>query len=156
LDISDLLDAVVEQIQPLADAKGLLLETTMEPGLVIQGDPDHLIRLFLNLLDNAIKYTPPGGQITLRAGKEGTGVWVALSDTGPGIPAEHLPHVFERFYRVEKARSRESGGAGLGLAIAYEIARWHGGTIEAQSEPGHGTIFTVHLPFRPPEAHVVE
>ncbi len=156
LDISDLLNAVVEQIQPLADAKGLLLETTMEPGLVIQGDPDHLIRLFLNLLDNAVKYTPPDGQVTLRAGKGGTGVWIAIGDTGPGIPAEHLPHVFERFYRVEKARSRESGGAGLGLAIAYEIARWHGGTIEAQSEPGHGTIFTVHLPFRPPEAHVVE
>jgi heavy metal sensor kinase len=156
LDLSDLLGTVVEQMQPLADVKDLRLETTMEPGLVIQGDPDHLIRLFLNLLDNAIKYTPPGGHVTLRAGKEERGVWVAISDTGPGIPAEHLPHLFERFYRVEKARSRESGGAGLGLAIAYEIARWHGGTIEAQNEPGHGTIFTVHLPFEPPEALVVE
>jgi len=76
-------------------------------------------------------------------------VWVAISDTGPGIPPEHLPHLFERFYRVEESRSRPSGGAGLGLAIAHEIARWHGGIIEAQSEPGHGATFTVHLPLQP-------
>ena len=149
LDLSDLLSAVMEQMRPLASASGLALTEEVPPGLSILGDPDHLIRLFLNLLDNAVKYTPPGGQVTLRAGLERTGVWVAISDTGPGIPPEHLPHVFERFYRVEEARSRESGGAGLGLAIAYEITRWHGGTVEVRSEPGHGATFTVHLPFQP-------
>jgi heavy metal sensor kinase len=149
LDLSDLLSAVVEQMRPLAEDKGLVLTEEVPPALSILGDPDHLIRLFVNLLDNAIKYTPPGGQVVLRAGKERTGVWVAISDTGPGIPPEHLPHLFERFYRVEESRSRPSGGAGLGLAIAHEIARWHGGIIEAQSEPGHGATFTVHLPLQP-------
>jgi Signal transduction histidine kinase len=140
-------------MRPLAEDKGLVLTEEVPPDLSILGDPDHLIRLFVNLLDNAIKYTPPGGQVVLRAGKERTGVWVAISDTGPGIPPEHLPHLFERFYRVEESRSRHSGGAGLGLAIAYEIARWHGGTIEVQSEPGHGATFTVHLPSPPQEIH---
>ena len=114
--------------------------------MVIHGDPDHLIRLFLNLLDNAIKYTPTGGQVSVQAGNEGAGVRVAIIDTGPGIPSEAIPHLFERFYRVEAARSRDSGGAGLGLAIAYEIARWHGGTLEVRSEPGKGTTFAMTLP----------
>lgn len=156
VDLSELLHAVAEQMRPLADANGLILTEEVLPGLSIVGDPDHLIRLFLNLLDNAVKYTPSGGQVTLRAGKEQTGVWVAVSDTGPGIPSEHLPHVFERFHRVEEARSRKSGGAGLGLAIVYEIARWHGGTVEVQSEPGRGATFIVHLPSQPPEAHEIE
>jgi heavy metal sensor kinase len=146
LDFNDLLDALIEQVQPLAEAKGVSLITESPAGLVIHGDPDHLIRLFLNLLDNAIKYTPPGGQVTVRAGNEGAGVRVAIGDTGPGIPSEAIPHLFERFYRVEAARSRESGGAGLGLAIAYEIARWHGGTLEVRSEPGQDTTFAVFLP----------
>ncbi len=156
LDLSELLHIVAEQVRPLAEAGGLTLTEEVPSGLSIVGDPDHLIRLFLNLLDNAVKYTPAGGQVTLRAGKEQIGVWISVSDTGPGIPPEHLPHVFERFYRVEEARSRESGGAGLGLAIAYEIARWHGGTMEVQSEPGRGATFTVHLPPQPPESHTVE
>lgn len=151
LDLSELLLTVAEQVRPLADAKGLTLDEEIPPGLSIVGDPDHLIRLFLNLLDNAVKYSPSGGQVTLKAGRERAGVWIAVSDTGPGIPPEHLPHVFERFYRVEEARSRESGGAGLGLAIAREIARWHGGTIEVMSEVGRGTTFTVRLPSQPPE-----
>jgi len=149
VDLPELLHAVAEQVRPLADSKRIRLTEEVSSGLSIWGDPDHLIRLFLNLLDNAVKYTPPGGQVTLQVAQEQTGVWVAIRDTGPGIPSEHLPHVFERFYRVGEDRSRESGGAGLGLAIAYEIARWHGGTIRVQSEPGHGTTFTVHLPSQP-------
>lgn len=150
LDLSELLHAVAEQVWPLANAKGLtLLAEEVPSGLSIVGDADHLIRLFLNLMENAVKYTPSGGQVILKAGKEQAGMWVAVSDTGPGIPPEHLPHLFERFYRVEEARSRGSGGAGLGLAIAYEIARSHGGTIEVTSQMGQGTTFTVHLPFQP-------
>jgi signal transduction histidine kinase len=151
LDFNDLLDALVEQVQPLAEAKDVSLIRESPAGLVIHGDPDHLIRLFLNLLDNAIKYTPPGGQVTVRAGNEGARVCVAIGDTGPGIPSEAIPHLFERFYRVEAARSRDSGGAGLGLAIAYEIARWHGGTLEVRSEPGQGTTFAVTLPTPMPK-----
>jgi heavy metal sensor kinase len=150
LDFNDLLDAILEQVQPLAEAKELTLIQDIPPGLSIQGDPDHLIRLFLNLLDNAIKYTPPRGQVTVRAEDEGARLRVAISDTGPGIPSEAIPHLFERFYRVEAARSRDGGGAGLGLAIAYEIARWHGGMLEAQSDFGRGTTFMVYLPVQGP------
>ncbi len=157
LDFSDLLGAIAEQIRPLAEAKGVTLIEHVPPRLSIHGDPDHLIRLFLNLLDNAIKYTPPGGQVTLSAEDKGTEVHVTVSDTGPGIPPEQRVHLFERFYRLEAARSHSDGGAGLGLAIAYEIARWHGGTLEAHSAPEQpglgrpaGAAFTVRLPVHPP------
>lgn len=146
VDLSELLHVVAEQALPLAEARGVNLTDETPVGLSIMGDPDYLVRLFLNLVDNAVKYTPSGGRVLLRAGREAKTAWVAVSDTGPGIAPEHVPHLFERFYRVDEARSRNSGGAGLGLAIAYEIARWHGGTIEVQSEPGRGTTFTVHLP----------
>lgn len=146
LDLSSLLEAVIDQIQPLAETKNLSLVKQLPPTLSIQSDPDHLIRLFLNLLDNAIKHTPPGGRVTVQAENKETTVSVTVNDTGPGIPPEHLPHLFEPFYRVEAARSRSQGGAGLGLAIAYEIAHAHGGDLCVQSEPGRGTTFTVQLP----------
>jgi signal transduction histidine kinase len=110
---------------------------------------DLLIRLFLNLLDNAIKYTPVNGRVTISAGQQKSELHVTITDTGPGIAAEHLPHLFERFYRIENARSRldtDGGGAGLGLAIAYEIARAHGGRLHAASQPGEGTTFTAVFP----------
>jgi heavy metal sensor kinase len=151
VEFSDLLTGIVEQVQPLAESKGLKLKKEIPSGLSLRGDPDHLIRLFLNLLDNAIRYTQRGGQIEVRAEGEDTGLHVLVSDTGPGIPPEHLPHLFERFHRVEAARSRITGGAGLGLAIAHEIAQWHGGRLEVESTLGRGTTFTVHLPSSPPE-----
>lgn len=151
IEFSDLLAGIVEQVQPLAESKGLKLNKEIPNGLSLRGDPDHLIRLFLNLLDNAIRYTQPGGQIEVRAEGEDTGLYVSVSDTGPGIPPEHLPHLFDRFHRVEAARSRATGGAGLGLAIAYEITQWHGGRLEVRSVLGSGTTFTVHLPSSPPE-----
>jgi heavy metal sensor kinase len=151
VELSHLLEAVVEQVQPLAKMKRLILTTEIPPDIFIFGDADHLIRLFLNLLDNAVRYTPPGGRVTVRAEDEEADVRICISDTGQGIAPEHLPHLFERFYRTEAARSRDGGGAGLGLAIAYEIARWHAGTLEVESVPGWGTAFTVHLPVQPPE-----
>jgi len=102
--------------------------------------------LFLNLVDNAIKYTPEGGRVTLSWRREDGWVRVDVSDTGVGIPPEDLPHIFERFYRVDKARSRERGGTGLGLSIAQWIAHAHGGRIEVESQVGQGTTFTVWLP----------
>jgi heavy metal sensor kinase len=152
LDLGDLLGATVEQVRPLAEARGLALVERLPEGLLIRGDMDHLIRLFLNLLDNAIKHTPRGGQVSVGAERLAGEVRVTISDTGPGIAAEHLPHLFERFYRVEAARSRDSGGAGLGLAMAYEIAAWHGGRLDVASEVGAGTTFTVRLPLRTPAA----
>jgi len=145
LVLSDLLETILEQAQPLAELRHITLSGNIPSSLLIYGDLDYLIRLFLNLVDNAIKYTPIGGKVTLQAEAKGTEVRVAVSDTGAGIPPEHLPHLFERFYRVETARSRSTGGAGLGLAIAWEIAHWHGGTLSVQSKQGLGTTFTVHL-----------
>jgi signal transduction histidine kinase len=110
-----------------------------------------LIRLFLNLLHNAVKYTPPGGQVKVSVRSLDEAVAISVQDSGPGIPARHLPHLFKRFYRVENDRARsegdeDQGGAGLGLAIAYEVARSHGGALTVQSAPGEGSTFTVRLP----------
>ncbi|MBW7882625.1 MAG: HAMP domain-containing protein [Caldilineaceae bacterium] len=149
--LADLLSAVVDQLQPQAGSKNITIVETVPPGLEIRGDFDMLVRLFLNLLDNAVKYTPAGGRVALHAGQSKSGVTIIVSDTGPGIPAEHLPHLFERFYRAESARSRDGndngrGGAGLGLAIAHEIVNAHGGSLAVQSSPEQGTTFTVHFP----------
>jgi signal transduction histidine kinase len=110
----------------------------------VYGSADHLIRLFLNLLDNAVKYTPKGGQITLKAAREAVHVTVTIADTGCGIAPEQLPHIFERFYRA----ADRAPGTGLGLAIAQSIAREHGGRIEAASQLGEGSVFTVYLPVK--------
>ncbi|NJM75650.1 MAG: HAMP domain-containing protein [Acaryochloridaceae cyanobacterium RU_4_10] len=143
LDLSNLLEATAEQMRPLAEERQIRLLENIKPGLSVQGDPDHLIRLFLNLLDNAIKYTPVDGQVNIKAVQQDGAVWVTVSDTGTGIAPEHLPHLFERFYRVEAARSRKAGGTGLGLAIAHEIVRLHGGTLIVQSTIHQGTSFSL-------------
>lgn len=148
LVLSDLLDSILEQAQPLAELRHITLSGNIPSGLLIYGDLDYLIRMFLNLLDNAIKYTPIGGKVTLLVEVKGAEVCVTISDTGAGISPEHLPHLFERFYRVEADRSRSTGGAGLGLALAWEIVRAHGGTLSVQSQLGLGTTFTVHLPVQ--------
>jgi len=140
----------VDQVRPLAEAKAVELVEEVAPGLCLTGDPDHLIRLFLNILDNAIKYTPSGGRVTIHAVEDTTTVCVRVHDTGPGIPPQHLPYLFERFYRVEADRSRETGGTGLGLAMASEIARGHGGTLEVQSAVGQGTTCLICLPRTQP------
>lgn len=145
-DLGELLDVIVEQIQPLAHERGLMVQMNLTPNLHIYGDPDHLTRLFLNLLDNAVKYTPRWGQLTIEASNDPARTRVVIHNSGPGIPPEHLPHLFNRFYRVDADRSRETGGDGLGLAIAQEIVRLHGGEIYAESEPGQGVTFTVYLP----------
>lgn len=146
IDLSDLLAAIAEQVQPLAELQHLQFFTHIAPDLQIQGSPDHLIRLFLNLLDNAVKYTPAQAEVHLMAVAQGQFIQISIRDTGIGIAPEHLPHLFERFYRVEKSRSRAMGGTGLGLAIAQEIVHRHHGAIAVQSQLGHGTTFTVTFP----------
>jgi len=132
--LSDLLTDVADSLRPLAEARGLALRVQVPEGLVLTGDMDALIRLFVNLLDNAIKYTERG-EITLTARSEEGGIAVGVTDTGIGIPSQHLPRIFDRFYRVDPARS--AGGAGLGLAIARQIAQAHGGRLEVRSAPGN-------------------
>jgi signal transduction histidine kinase len=146
IDLSDLLAAIAEQIQPLADLHHLKFSTHIAPDLRIQGSPDHLIRLFLNLLDNAVKYTPEYGEVNLMAKCNNHAIQAIVQDTGIGIASEHLSHLFERFYRVEKSRSRAVGGTGLGLAIAQEIIHLHKGAISVKSQVGRGTTVTVTIP----------
>jgi two-component system, OmpR family, heavy metal sensor histidine kinase CusS len=146
IDLSDLLAVMVEQIQPLATEKGLELIAEIQPELTIYGEPDYLIGICLNLLDNAIKYTPAAGQIRLQARTQADGVQIVVSDTGVGINSQYLPQLFDRFYRVNSDRARTSGGTGLGLAIAYEVVRLHGGSLSVTSQIDCGTTFTIVLP----------
>jgi signal transduction histidine kinase len=103
-------------------------------------------QILTNVLDNAARYTPKGGRVTVETAREDGLVRLDVKDTGPGIPGEHLPRVFERFYRVDPARSREMGGTGLGLAIVKHLVEAHGGRVEALSTLGHGTTIRIHLP----------
>ena len=114
---------------------------------IIRADRARLQELFSNLLDNAIKYTNVNGVITVRLKNDGANVHASVSDTGIGIPKSEQPRIFERFYRVDKSRSREQGGAGLGLSIAEAIARAHHGSISVSSEVGKGSTFVVILPL---------
>jgi two-component system OmpR family sensor kinase len=120
---------------------------------VVTGDRDRLKQILLNLVSNGLKFTPEGGRVILGLALVDEWVRVTVTDTGPGIPPEELPHVFDRFYRVDRARSRALGGAGLGLSIAQRIAQLHGGRIEAASDgqAGHGTTFSVWLPLASPK-----
>ncbi|HEY8503658.1 MAG TPA: heavy metal sensor histidine kinase [Gemmataceae bacterium] len=152
VDLGQLAREVVETLRPLAAAKGLRVRAELGEGVTVAGDAVRLRQVLLNLLDNAIKYTPEGGTVTARVGRQGQEAVVTVADTGEGIPPEHLPHVFERFYRVDKARSREMGGTGLGLSIAKSIVTAHGGRIGLRSSPGAGTTCTVALPLAPPAA----
>ena len=143
VDLSALLMDVSDSMAPLAEEKGLTITNDIEDSLRMQGDSDGLIRMFVNLLDNAIKYTEQGN-ISLAATKSKDGfLQVTIKDTGIGVSPENLPLIFDRFYRVSK--SRTTRGAGLGLAIASEIAQSHGGSIKVESEEGKGSVFIVRL-----------
>jgi signal transduction histidine kinase len=146
-NLSDLLKVIIEKIEHLAEVKNINISASIEPSLHITGNSDHLISLFFNLLDNAIKYTPPEGNIRVKARLEKGQVKITIMNTGKGIAAADLPNLFKRFYRAESDRSGNIEGSGLGLAIAYEIARLHGGTIHVTSQLNQITTFTVELPF---------
>ena len=123
----------------------------VSPITEITGDRARIEQVLINLVSNAIKYTPEGGTISITAGQQDGEVWCSVQDNGIGIPKEDVEHIFERFYRVDKARSREFGGTGLGLSIAYEIVERHGGRFEVKSRKGHGTRMTVYLPVGGPK-----
>ena len=147
LSLDELAGEVVAQLAPLAESRGLRLGTGhLEPAIVV-GDQTRLMQLLFNLVDNALRYTPEGGRITVNVGRHGGEATLTVTDTGIGIAPEQLPHIFKRFYRVDKARSRAEGGTGLGLAIGEWIVRAHGGRIQVASTPGQGSTFTVFLPL---------
>jgi len=146
VDLGDLAAGVAEQVAPLAEERGVQVEVPPGPATSINADEGLILQLLLNLVDNAVKYTGRGGRVTLGwASRDGyMELWVR--DTGAGIPPEHLPRIFDRFYRADTARSRAEGGTGLGLSICRWIAEAHGGSISAESAPGSGSTFTVRLP----------
>ncbi|MFN8091960.1 MAG: ATP-binding protein [Vicinamibacteria bacterium] len=147
LDAVPLLRGVAEQAEAMAVAKGIGVSLRLGADtLRVRGDEGRLRRLLLVLVDNALKYTPSGGQVTIAGDAAPDGVTLAVADTGHGIAAEDLPHVFERFWRADKVRSREAGGTGLGLAIAWQIAEQHAARLSVESEPGRGSTFTIRLP----------
>ena len=148
VELDSLLLEVYRQTRIIAQqtGSGVTVRLGAEDQATVQGDADRLRQLLLNLAENAVKYTPPGGHVTLGLVRQDGWVKVTVSDTGIGIPAEDVPHIFERFYRVDKARSREKGGTGLGLSIAQWIAQAHGGRLDVASLVGQGTTFALSLP----------
>lgn len=143
---------VYNAVRMEAQAHGHVFVLEVEPGIPrIRGDKARVEQVLMNMVSNAIKYTKDGGRITIKAGVRGGEVWCSVKDNGIGIPKDDTTKVFDRFYRVDKARSRESGGTGLGLSIAQEIVVRHGGRIDLKSRLGHGTTITVWLPVEGPQ-----
>ncbi len=147
LDIARTMREVVGRMTPLAEARDITLLVEAAPHMpTVEADGDRIAQVLTNLIDNALRYTPAGGQVTVHVAQDGEHVHLTVADTGPGIPEEDLPFVFERFWRGDKSRSRHSGGSGLGLAIVKQLVDLHGGTVEVQSKVGEGSRFVVSLP----------
>jgi signal transduction histidine kinase len=147
VDLGEMLRGLAADFKVVFNDKGLSLELDTGNKAVVEGDVLKLKRLFANVLDNAARYTPGGGTISITLFADKKDAVVRIRDTGVGISPEHLPFIFNRFYRVDKARSRADGGSGLGLAICRQIAEEHGGEIYAESEVGKGSSFSVKLPL---------
>jgi heavy metal sensor kinase len=143
----DLLQECCRSAQVLAARQGISVEWQSPEDVPYRGDEELLHRLIMNLLDNAIRHTPHGGRVNVALETAGSQLHIRVSDTGMGIAPDALPHLFERFYRGDKARSRQDGGFGLGLAIVKWVAESHGGTVNVSSQPGAGSTFTVILPW---------
>lgn len=149
ISLNDAVKDCARAAQVLALRKGVRLKLANDPPpLALNGDEELIKRMILNLLDNAVKYTPAGGEISLALARENGNAEIVVRDTGMGIPETDQPRVFDRFFRVDKARARAMGGAGLGLSIAHWIVEAHGGEISLASTPGQGSTFTVVLPVK--------
>ncbi|WP_255507934.1 cell wall metabolism sensor histidine kinase WalK [Lysinibacillus sp. BW-2-10] len=145
-DFRQVAERVIESLSSLANKKEISIRLDAPNELLAIGDPERLSQLIYILLDNAIKYTPTDGKVKLTLSQEESGLSIAMQDTGIGISSEDLHHIFERFYRADKSRSRQMGGHGLGLSIAKWIVDTHKGNIEVVSTPGEGTIFLINIP----------
>jgi len=146
VDLSALSAAIVEQLEAVAEARDVTLSCTGEPGIVVTGDAGWLERLLIILVDNAVKFTPGGGQISVHVSRDGATATLEVQDTGIGMASSDVSRVFERFYRADPSRSRSTEGAGLGLTLAQWIVVRHNGTIDLKSRPGEGSTFTVRIP----------
>ena len=145
IDIAEASEAAADPLAPLAAAKGLRFQTDGE-SCEVEADPQRLHQALTNFIENAIKYAQPGGEVTVTSWCREQECGVTVSDNGPGIPTDAREHIFDRFYRVDRARGRDGGGSGLGLAICLEIAKAHGGRVWVESEEGNGSAFTLALP----------
>ena len=148
VSLTEILSDNMKRLQPLARERGIEMHGQIAQGIVVSGDVMRLTQVFYNLTDNAIKYTPRGGMVRLELMRKDKKAIARVVDTGIGIPKEDQIHIFDRFYRVDKARSRETGGTGLGLSIVKQMVLLHGGTISVTSEEEKGSTFTVELPLR--------
>ncbi len=144
--VCDVLSCAISACEPKAAARSISITLACEPALTVRMNPALVEQAVINLVDNAVKYSEPGAQVTVHSERSGGEVLISVSDTGIGIERKHLPRLFERFYRADKARSRSLGGTGLGLAIVKHIAQAHGGSVEVDSTPGKGSTFTIHIP----------
>jgi two-component system sensor histidine kinase SenX3 len=149
VDVRNVLMSVLARMRRVARKKNITLQWKRfgkATQYTVHGDETQLTSMFTNLVDNAVKYTPPGGRVEVTGGFEGSEIVIRVSDTGIGVPEGKLPRIFERFYRVDKARSKETGGTGLGLSIVKHVAENHGGRVTVESTLGEGSTFTVYLP----------
>ena len=148
LDLTVLVEETIHTLRPVSDKAGQQIIAELAPDVMITGDQSKILQIVYNLTDNAIKYTPEGGEIRIALALQGKFAQLTIADNGIGIPPEDLPHIFDRFYRVDKARSRATGGTGLGLSIVRQLVLLHDGDITVTSENGKGSTFTVLLPLR--------
>jgi two-component system sensor histidine kinase SenX3 len=149
VDARSILMSVLADMRRVARKKNITLQWKRfgkAAQYTVYGDETQLTSMFTNLVDNAVKYTPSGGRVEVTGGSEGSEIVIRVSDTGIGIPEGKLPRIFERFYRVDKARSKETGGTGLGLSIVKHVAENHGGRVTVESALGEGSTFAVYLP----------
>jgi heavy metal sensor kinase len=146
-DLAALVTTTAEQMSLLAEDKSIKVECDAAPDVIVEGDRSRMKQVVVNLLDNAIKYTPDGGNVSLRIAREGDYAILEVADNGVGITAEALPHLFKRFFRVDDSRSREQGGAGLGLSIVKSICAAQGAEVDVTSRPGGGSCFRVRQPL---------
>ena len=147
VSLDKLVQDASRRLRPLAEAREIALDLAIRDQIETMGDPMKLEQVFYNLIDNAIKYTPQGGKVRVEVARAGKKAVVKVIDNGIGIPKADQLHVFDRFYRVDKARSRDTGGTGLGLAIVKQIVLLHEGSITVTSEEEKGSTFTVELPI---------
>ncbi|HDL21065.1 MAG TPA: HAMP domain-containing histidine kinase, partial [Nitrospirae bacterium] len=145
IDPGEIISESVKLLSPLADQRGVSINVSIPERFMVHGDRAALLELYVNVIDNAIKYNVPPGKIDISVKKEKGFIITRIKDTGIGIPGKDLDRVFDRFYRVDISRSKEIGGIGLGLSICDEIVKLHGGRIEIESTVGTGTLVSVHL-----------
>jgi signal transduction histidine kinase len=146
LTVASVVEAAADIIRPVLDAKGITLTVSIPESASVVGDPHRLQQVFCNMLANAAKFVPPGGNVNVRAVADNGSVRIRIEDDGPGIDEAFLPRIFEQFTQADASLTREFGGLGLGLAISRNFVQLHGGTIAAANRPEGGAVFTVQLP----------